>query len=121
MATAGVKVKGLSQLRRALKAYDADVSRDMDAELKEIAGMVADDARQRFSAINVRSATGFKPKLRGFGRVSVQQSRRSKGLRPDYGALEMTRALIPAVWAKAPEVERRFEHMLDRLTTMHGF
>ena len=44
-----------------------------------------------------RSAAGFRSRVKGFGRVMVEQRRRkTTGLRGDYGALQMQQALIPA-------------------------
>jgi hypothetical protein len=118
---ADVKVKGLRELRQAFKAMDREVSRELDNELKGIAQAVADEARNRFSAIDARSASGFKPRLRGFGSVLVVQTRRSKHVRPDFGSLQMRRALIPALWAKASDTERAVDSMLARLEHRHGF
>jgi D-aminopeptidase len=119
--TVSVKVTGLRELRTALKAMDRDLGREVDQELKGIATAVADEARSRFSAIDPRSASGFKARLRGFGRVAVEQTRRSTHTRPDYGAMQMTRALIPAVWAKADDTERALENMITTLAFKHGF
>lgn len=117
-----VKVSGLRELRRALKGVDADASKGLDAELKGLAESVAEDARGRLSAIDPASAAGIKPKLRGFGGVVVAQTKRKRtGLRPDYGALQMRTALIPALWSNKTDVERRLENLLDGLERRYGF
>lgn len=41
----GVNVEGLAELRRALKAVSADAPRELNAAAKDVAGIVADDAR----------------------------------------------------------------------------
>lgn len=118
----GVKTKGLKELRRALKGVDADASKELDNQLKEVAEVVASGARQLFTAIDSRSAAGFKPRLRGFSQVMVTQTRRRKsGQRPDYGSLQMRRALIPALWSNKTNIERRLENMIESVGNSHGF
>lgn len=100
----------------------AELSKDIDRELKEAAGIVADEARSRFTSIDSRSASGFRPRTKGFGRAFVEQSRRrTTGKRPDYGALQMRRALLPALGSKQDEVIDRLDRMLGRLGGDYGF
>jgi hypothetical protein len=48
--------------------------------------------------------------------VSVEQSKkRVTGKRGDYGALQMTRALLPAMADKEDETIKAFEHALDEV------
>jgi hypothetical protein len=117
-----VKVKGLRELHRALKRYDIELKAELERELKDAGDIVASEARQRFTVIDARSAAGFKAKLRGFGRVVVQQNRRkTTGLRGDFGSLQMRRALIPAVSDNQDRVIASVEGMLDRLGHREGF
>ncbi len=120
-SSASVKVKGLRELRSAIKRVDDDLSREVDQELLGIAGEVAGDAARRFRATSARSAAGFKPKARGFGRVTVVQTVRSKKVRPQFGAIQMRDALIPAVWSKADDTERALDRMVGRLANRNGF
>lgn len=117
-----VKVKGLKELRRALKDVSVDASKGLDRELKALAEVVAEEARQRFAAIDPRSAAGFKPRLRGFSSVVVAQTRRRKtGQHPEFGSLQMRRALLPALWSERNNVERRLESIIERAGHSHGF
>lgn len=111
-----VKVEGLRQLERGLKQADADAAKGLRKELREAAKIVSLEARSRFTAIDSRSAMGMVPRVRA-GLVAVAEQRRSKttGKRPDYGALQMKRAFLPALSAKQPEVMRRVENMLDNV------
>jgi hypothetical protein len=118
----GVKITNLRQFHRALKDYDEDLKRELEQELKDAADIVRTEARRRFSAIDVRSAAGFRPRVRGFGRVVVEQSRRrTSGLRGDFGSLQMRRALIPAVADNQGRVLEAVEGMLDRIGRQEGF
>lgn len=122
MAAEAVKVHGLRQLGRAFKAADADLTRELDRELLAVGQIVADDARRRFNAVDERSAAGFRPRLRGFGRLEVEQRRRRKtGKRPDYGALQMRRALLSARAANTERVVDSLDAMLDRIGRTNGF
>jgi hypothetical protein len=117
-----VKVKGLRQLHRALKNYDNGLKLQLEAELRQAGEVVASGAQSRFVGVDARSAAGFKSRVKGFGRVVVQQSRRrTTGLRGDFGSLQMRKALLPSVAENEPMVIRSIEGMLDRLGRTEGF
>lgn len=122
MAGSTVRVRGLRELQRDFKKMSGDLNKEVDRELKEAAGIVSEEARSRFVAYNSGSAAGFRPRVKGFGRAFVEQSRRRKtGKRPDYGALQMRKALLPALGAKQNEVIERLDKMLGRLGGDYGF
>jgi hypothetical protein len=122
MAAGSVKVKGLRQMHRAFKNYDGALKRELEDELRAAGTIVATSARAKFVGIDQRSSAGFKSKTKGFGRVVVQQSRRkTTGRRPDFGSLQMRRALLPAVAENEPQVLRAVEGMLDRIGRKEGF
>ena len=61
------------------------------------------------------SASGFRTRVRQRG-VSVEQSKKKHGgKRPDYGALQMRRALLPALDTKQEEVVEAFSKANDRI------
>jgi len=70
-----------------------------------------------------RTAEGFRTYVRGQGStVQVEQSlRKTTGLRPDWGALQMTEALLPARDEKLDEVADRIEDGVGGLLRKHGF
>ena len=122
MAASSVKVHGLRELHRALKNYDNGLKLELEQELRDAGDLVATSARTKFVGIDARSAAGFKSKVRGFGRVVVQQSRRrTTGRRGDFGSLQMRRALLPSVTENEPQVLHAIEGMLDRLGRREGF
>lgn len=59
--------------------------------------IVRDDAQGKFSAVDVRSASRYRVRVRAKG-ISVEQSlRKTTGRHPTYGPLQMRRALVPAL------------------------
>jgi hypothetical protein len=64
---------------------------------------------------------GFRTRVRG-GSVFVEQSRgRTTGEHPEFGVLQMERALLPALSGREDEVTRSLEDMLDTLGRKGGF
>lgn len=117
-----VRVRGLRELTRDLRRADKVLARELRSELREAANIVAVDARARFSPIDAASASSMQPRVRGGGlAVAEQRKRRTTGLHPFFGTLQMVRAFLPALAAKRSEVERRIERMLDTLGRSIGF
>lgn len=49
--------------------------------------------------------------------MAVEQSiRKTTGKHPEYGSLQMRRALLPALMANQVEMERELERTLDRIS-----
>jgi len=123
MASATVRLRGLDDLQRAFsKMSPGDLRKELNRELIEVGKIVAEDARSRFAGISASSAAGFRPRTRGFGSAVVEQRRRrTTGQHPQFGALQMRRALLPALFSKEGEVVKGLEDMLDRLGSSNGF
>jgi hypothetical protein len=69
-----------------------------------------------------RTAEGFRTYIRGGANVHVEQSlRKTTGLRPDWGELQMTKGLLPARADKIDEVADRIEDGVGGLLHKHGF
>ena len=121
MAESTVRVRGLRELRRDFRKLDKGLAKEVRGELKQAGEIVRVEARSRFTAIDKGSAEGYKTRVR-VGAVAVEQSRRrTTGKRPDYGRLQMGRALIPALDDKADEVVKSLDLMLYRLGSENGF
>lgn len=120
--SASVKVKGLAELQRAFKRLESDVAKEIESELREAGKIVADDARRRLAPVSPYSAMGIRPRVRGFGRVEVEQSRRrTTGTRPDWGDLIMKRDLLPALSQNEEKIVQSIDRMLGRLGGEQGF
>lgn len=123
MADKVVRIDGLKELVLATGGYKTALAKEIRAELIVGAKLVATDARSRMTRIDAKSAMGLVPFARATGTSGVKQ-RKKKRLNPgrgDYGALQMRRALLPALWSKRPEVEKNVDSMLDRLGGKAGF
>lgn len=110
-----VRVRGLRELQRDLRKANREVAKEVRDELRDAGEIVRAAAAGRFGRYDERSASGFRVAVRARGVAVEQKLRRSTGLRPDYGKLQMRRALVPALDDKADEVERRLLDMLDNL------
>lgn len=118
MANGTVRVRGLKELQRTLKEADKETRKRVRDVLRETGDIVRDEGQSRFSGIDAKSAAGFKVRVRQRG-VSVEQTRRkTTGKRPDYGQLQMTRALNPALEAKKDEIVRSFEEAMDKIAAI---
>ena len=117
-----VRVEGLRALERALRASDKDSLKALRKELREAGKLVSTEARTRFSGVHPYSAMGIRPRTRSGLTVTVEQTRkRTTGKRPDFGALQMRRALVPALEDQRDKVEERVERAIDRVGRSHGF
>ena len=110
---ATIEVKGWKELVKASRELPANSRRELRKAFRESGELVRSDAAARFSQIDARSAAGYKVRVRQSG-VAVQQSlRKTTGKRPDYGALQMRRALLPALDANEAETMQKLEAALD--------
>lgn len=115
MASETVRVVGYRELVRACDRSGAASKKQVRKALGAAGEVVRADAAERFVGYSAKSAAGFKVSVRQAG-VSVRQSlRKTTGKRPDYGALQMTKALLPARAEKTDAIEHEFELALDRV------
>lgn len=122
MASETLRVHGLRELQRDLGKADKSLKREVNKRLRGIGQVVSEDARARFGRYDTKSAMGLRPRVRAGGLVVVEQRRgKTTGKRPDFGALQMRRALLPALASKSGEIEREFGRMLDDLASGNGF
>jgi hypothetical protein len=99
-----------------LKEADTRTRRDVRAELRHAGDKVREGATQRFDQYDPRSAQGYRVRVRQRG-VAVEQSiRRTTGKHPEFGTLQMQRALVPSLEANEDETYRRFEEAVDKST-----
>ena len=112
---ATLRVEGYTQLLRALAAADIEQKRELRKTLREIGDVVKRDAIQRFTPIDAHSAGGYRTRVRQRG-VAVEQSlRKTTGAHPEWGSLQMRKALLPALMSREDDTERAMETAMDRV------
>ena len=105
-------VKGYKEFLRACVRADADTRKFVRSAFRQVGELVRRDAAERLTKYSERSAHGLKVRVRQRG-VAVEQSlAKVTGKRPDYGSLQMRKALLPAL---EEQQERVDEQMADAL------
>lgn len=124
---ADIRVQGLDQVVRGFRRIDGSLAREVQMELKSIAGFVADDARTYATAIGLRDsgdlAHGIKPFYRG-ATAGVRSTVKRRGY-PYGGVYEFGKGgarafLAPTVKRDEAKIVEAFEDMLDRLISSAG-
>ncbi len=104
-----VSAEGLKGVMLGLHNAGKDTEKFGRAALRKAGGAVKEDASRRFARYDQRTAAGYRVVVRRTG-VAVEQSlRKTTGLRPDFGKLQMRRALVPALHDNEQETERLLE------------
>lgn len=110
-----VKVRGLNEFLRATAKADKETKKRIRRRFKEVGDIVRRDAAGSFARYDAKSAGGFRPVVRTRGVVVEQRYGRTTGQHPEFGALQMRRALIPAVESNQDRIVAEFEKALDEL------
>ena len=109
-----LRVKGVRELVRAADAAGKETKKLVRDRLRQIAEPVLADARSKLARYDERSASRLGISVRRTGSVSVEQRlRATTGARPDFGALQMREALVPALDENTDRIERDFEQAVD--------
>jgi hypothetical protein len=118
MAVTGatVQVKDFRLFMAALAATDRKTQRVAREEIRKAGDHVKADAATRMASVDGKSAAGYRTRVRQRG-VAVEQSiRKSPAVtrrRPNFGALQMSRALLPALDANEQNTVAALERALD--------
>lgn len=122
MAAGAVQVRGLRELQRDFRKLSKEVSKEIRKGLKDAVEPVRQEAQSLFSPIDSRSAAGYRVAVRARGVAIEQRIGRTTGHHPEFGALQMRRALLPARASKFDEVIDRLDRdVLGRLEARYGF
>ncbi len=111
----------MRELQRDFRKIDKGLAKEVRDGLREGGDIVRVEASSRFTRYDARSAAGYKTRVRQRG-VAVEQSiGRTTGKRPDFGRLQMDRALEPALEDKRDQVIDSVDKVLGRLAGDNGF
>jgi proline dehydrogenase len=108
-------MRGYREFMRATAKAEKETKRTIHTRLREAGDIVRQDAARRFERYDEKSASGFRIRSRVGGVFVEQKLRKTTGYHPEYGALQMRTALLPALDAKSGEVERRMDQALKDL------
>jgi hypothetical protein len=110
-----VVVRGYRELIRASALADKATKREMRATFRKVGDPVKQEAAALFARYDAKSAAGYRTYVRQRG-ISVEQSlRKTTGLHPEFGALQMTRALVPSLEDNVENTEQAFEDAVHRV------
>lgn len=115
MAAQTLRLKGYREFQRAVRRAGKESRTEVRAALREAVEPVRAEAVSRFSLIDARSAAGYRTAVRQRGVAVEQRLRKTTGRHPEYGSLQMRRALLPALASNEELIEQRVEQALDRI------
>jgi hypothetical protein len=122
MGLTEITAEGLGEVLAAAKAVDSEFAHELAEGLRASGKVVERIGARRFERYSEKSAAGFKTYVRAGARVLVEQSlRKTTGERPDYGALQMRKALLPALSGSEDVIEQTLDFRVARLLRQHGF
>lgn len=118
-----IRYEGLRDVLLAFRELDREAYAAVSEGLHEVGEVVREDATRRFDKYDRKSAAGFEARVRPGAESAVivgQKLRKTTGLRPDWGALQVTRALLPARTAKLEEAGLLLEARVGATLRAHG-
>ncbi len=111
-----VKVEGLKELIRDTGKAEKATKKAVRDELREAGEIVRDEWHQRFRVVDAHSASNFRVSVRQAGVFVQQKLRKTSGLRPDYGGLQMRygrEVLADKQGAVIERMEQAADHVAD--------
>jgi len=122
MAIGTVRLRGLRELDRALGKVNKQAQKTVRDALKDVASRtVVPSAKSKLTRYPGASVGTIGPKAVAKGVFVTQRAKKVTGLRPDFGRLQMTHVLEPALEENQTQVLDEVEDALDRLGQEHGF
>jgi len=117
MAVSGatLQVKDFTLFMQALARADKATQKAAREEIRKAGDHVKLDGARLFGPTDAKSAAGYRTRVRQRG-VAVEQSlRKTTGKHPNFGGLQMRRALLPALDANEARTNQALEQALDRV------
>lgn len=123
------RVRGLREFYVGCARISRTLPRELQRELRDLAEPVASTARGHAEAEGwgpkaaggIRATASAKAAAGAGGASVVQRNRKTTGDHPNFGPLQMRKALLPAAAEHEDEIVEGVERMLDRLTSEEGF
>lgn len=121
MANVAVHVRGYRECISALNKVNREVSKETKAALKDAADPVAASSREKLARYQGASLGTIGPRVTTQGVFVTQRAKKVTGKRGDFGALQMTRGLMPALDEHGDEIEHGVVAAFDTLVRSSGF
>ena len=116
-----IRVHGIREVNAAFRQIDKKLAREFGNDLKKAADPVVQGARSKETRWAGAKIETIRAKRSG-PRVFVEQSaHKVTGKRPDFGALQMAEALVPALDEASGEVFDSVEQVLNKYAKSAGF
>jgi len=109
------RVEGYREFMRACTRAEPDTKRYVRQAFRQVGDAVRADASSLFAPYDARSAARFRTYITQNGVAVGQSLRKTTGKRGDYGALQMRKALLPALHRQRHATEQAFEHAIDQI------
>lgn len=113
-----IRVSGYREFLRACDRSGKATKKEVRGAFREVGEGVRVDAARRIAPVDARTAAGYKVRVRQRG-VAVEQSiRKTTGAHKKYGALQMRRALLPALEDNERFADRQMEQAIDKVAAI---
>lgn len=116
-----VRIRGLRETQRAFSRMSGALDVTLREHLKKTAEPVAREAQSRVSGYGGAKVSTIGPRVVARGVFVTQRARKVSGARPDFGALQMVTAFIPALEHNVEAIEQGAEEALDVIEHIGGF
>lgn len=116
-----VNVKGYKEVIRALNRTDKETRKTLKDALKEAAEPVAVTARGLIAKYRGASTSTIQPRVVTKGVFVTQRKRKTTGMRPDFGSLQMRKGMIPALYDHEDDIVEHVDHAIGVLINREGF
>lgn len=121
MAEQTVRVRGYRECVAALGKVNRGVAKTARDALRDVARPVSETAKNKLARYPGASLGTIGPKVTTKGVFVTQRAKKVTGLRPDFGHLQQTKGLEPALDEHADDIEDSVTQAFDRLVDSAGF
>ena len=114
MASPTVHVTGYRETMLAFKIFGGTAQAAVKKELAKVSAPIIADTQGRLSRYRGVSSSTIRPHLLARGVVVRQDKRKTTGVHPNFGSIQM-KALLGAAYDREAETVRALEDALDNL------
>lgn len=110
-----LRVDDFEKFMRIIAKADRATSKALRDEIRQAGGHVRDDAAEKFAGYDAKTAAGYRVIVRQRGVAVEQKLRKTTGKHPEFGRLQMRKALVPALDENTDDTTRALNEALDRI------